>query len=351
VFHGGGITIWSATAQLADLVVFGNHWGSGGGLFIYDSDDVSVTRTLFSNNVGGSSSGGGAKLESALNVSFDQVIFAENDGWNGWAGGVAMDSCPLGGELVFSNVQFVRNSGGYYAGGMMAAMVSISNALFVGNIGENSGGGLNMWGSAYLLDNIIFSGNSANDSGGGLFGDTAGLPVSNCAFIQNVSSQEGGGIHAHYSPLDILNTSLTNNQAGQPGGGIEGDYEPTTLYCNALDNTPDNYHGFTDPTGTDGNISVDPLYLDTSSSDPLEWDLHLDPSSPLVDAGDPTILDPDGSPSDIGAFGGPGADDFDLDWDGYPSWWQPGPYDYATYPALGWDCDDLNPHVYPGNGC
>ena len=60
---------------------------------------------------------------------------------------------------------------------------------------------------------------------------------------------------------------------------------------------------------------------------------------------------PSGSPSDIGAYGGPGADRWDLDGDGYPSWWQPGPYDFSTYPGLGWDCDDLDAGIYPGNGC
>ena len=73
--------------------------------------------------------------------------------------------------------------------------------------------------------------------------------------------------------------------------------------------------------------------------------------SPLIDAGDPTLLDPDGSPSDIGAYGGPGAATWDLDWDGYYEWWQPGEYDFGTYPGQGWDCDDGDPGVYPGNGC
>jgi len=99
--------------------------------------------------------------------------------------------------------------------------------------------------------------------------------------------------------------------------------------------------------GLDGNLSVDPQYLDISSPDPLDWDLHLAPTSPLVDAGDPSSTDPDGSPTDIGAFGGPGADLWDLDGDGWPSWWQPGPYDSAAYPALGLDCDDLDPEVGP----
>ncbi|RME49773.1 MAG: hypothetical protein D6795_11205, partial [Deltaproteobacteria bacterium] len=68
------------------------------------------------------------------------------------------------------------------------------------------------------------------------------------------------------------------------------------------------FTGLPDPTGTDGNISVDPRFVDTTGDDPLAWDLHLSSDSPLIDAGDPALLDPDGSRSDIGAYGGPGGD-------------------------------------------
>ncbi len=40
-----------------------------------------------------------------------------------------------------------------------------------------------------------------------------------------------------------------------------------------------------------------------------------------------------------------------FDFDGAPDYWQPGPYDAATYPALGWDCDDRDPLLRPGSGC
>jgi len=83
----------------------------------------------------------------------------------------------------------------------------------------------------------------------------------------------------------------------------------------------------------------------------LGFDLHLAVDSPLVDAGDPAISDPDGSPADIGPYGGPGAGGYDADLDGYPRWWQPGPYEPGSYPALGWDCDDANDGVHPGSGC
>ena len=60
---------------------------------------------------------------------------------------------------------------------------------------------------------------------------------------------------------------------------------------------------------------------------------------------------PDGAISDIGAYGGALAGDWELDHDGFNEWWQPGAYDYGTYPALLWDCVDRDPAAYPGAGC
>lgn len=62
-------------------------------------------------------------------------------------------------------------------------------------------------------------------------------------------------------------------------------------------------------------------------------------------------VDPDGSVADMGAYGGGDAGSWDLDEDGYPEWWQPGAYDAVLYPGDGWDCDDHDDDVYPGNGC
>ena len=61
------------------------------------------------------------------------------------------------------------------------------------------------------------------------------------------------------------------------------------------------YIATTDPVGTDGNISGDPDFTVTSASDAASWDLSLGSSSVTIDAGDCSILDGDGRPSDIGA--------------------------------------------------
>jgi len=48
----------------------------------------------------------------------------------------------------------------------------------------------------------------------------------------------------------------------------------------------------------EGCIFSDPMFNDT-------LDFHLQAYSPCIDAGDPEVLDPDGSRSDMGAYGGP----------------------------------------------
>jgi nitrous oxidase accessory protein NosD len=68
-------------------------------------------------------------------------------------------------------------------------------------------------------------------------------------------------------------------------------------YNNVWNVSEYSYLGFT-PDST--NMSVDPMFVDTSG-----WDFRLQKHSPLIDAGDPDILDVDGTRSDIGVYGGP----------------------------------------------
>ncbi|MEM6926824.1 MAG: hypothetical protein AAF602_07860, partial [Myxococcota bacterium] len=63
-----------------------------------------------------------------------------------------------------------------------------------------------------------------------------------------------------------------------------------------------------EPSGLDGNLVESPVHTDITSADPTQWDLTLTNPSALIDAGDPKETDPDGSPSDIGAYGGPFGD-------------------------------------------
>ncbi|HDS01979.1 MAG TPA: hypothetical protein ENO22_08205 [candidate division Zixibacteria bacterium] len=68
-------------------------------------------------------------------------------------------------------------------------------------------------------------------------------------------------------------------------------------YNDVYDNAAGQYLGMPEWTGRYGNISVDPLFIDS-------LDFRLSPESPLNAAGDPYYTNPDGSRSNIGAYGG-----------------------------------------------
>jgi hypothetical protein len=63
-------------------------------------------------------------------------------------------------------------------------------------------------------------------------------------------------------------------------------------------------------SGTSTHTAVaegDPGFVDATRAAAAARDLRLDSGSAAIDAGDPAILDADGSTSDMGAYGGPGA--------------------------------------------
>ena len=95
----------------------------------------------------------------------------------------------------------------------------------------------------------------------------------------------------------ILNNVVTDAN----NGIIPYSTQNITVQHNNSWNNNVNYSGFTPDTT---NLSVDPMIVndDTTQGD---LDFHLQKFSPLIDAGDPNILDKDSSRSDIGLYGGP----------------------------------------------
>jgi parallel beta-helix repeat protein len=94
------------------------------------------------------------------------------------------------------------------------------------------------------------------------------------------------------------NVKIRNNVVKDGINGIETySSSPALIQYNDSWNNQFNYVGFA-PDST--NLSVDPMVVNEDS-----LDFHLQMFSPLIDAGDPTILDKDSSRSDIGLYGGP----------------------------------------------
>lgn len=121
-----------------------------------------------------------------------------------------------------------------------------------------------------------------------------------------------GAISVVGTTLDLQGSHLAFNEFSgtelSRGEAIAFDNAKVTALAwnNIHDNGPSPFEGLDDPSGTDGNIDADPLFVDMLGPTARTWDLSLDPSSPSRDAGDPAVLDADGSRCDIGAYGGPG---------------------------------------------
>lgn len=111
----------------------------------------------------------------------------------------------------------------------------------------------------------------------------------------------GGGIENYLSAPGI---KIMNNIVYGPfdwGIGLhQQPAENSVVDYNLLWNQPTLYAGGGQSIAGIHNISQDPQFVDLDN-----LDFKLQQGSPAIDTGDSDILDADGSPSDLGAYGGP----------------------------------------------
>jgi hypothetical protein len=300
--------------------------------------------------------GGGAFLGSSATDLY-RVSFVDN-------ATVAPDNLGGGayvwsGSLTGQQVVFRGNESTSWGGGLRTweASLELSYALFAGNVSSTTGAGLYAsYGGPVTLTHTVFSGNDGSAVALSELPSTAPFTIDRSAFIDS-TGWSTGGLRLDDSTGSITNSVFAGNEYlvtsyGAGGGAINETGSSATIdYCGFWENESPDVDGISVDWAT--NVAGDPGFIDVSSADPFDWDLHLDPASPLVDAANPSLLlrDPDNTIGDIGPFGGPGAGGWDLDWDGWYEWWHPGPYDPVNDPSAGWDCDDDDPGVFPGGGC
>jgi hypothetical protein len=184
------------------------------------------------------------------------------------------------------------------AGIYLASSSPTIRACFMkGNEGQAGGGGCFVYDSRSVIENCVFSDGSAID-GGGIYIDDAAPTVRDCVFYDNEALFWGGAIFCenHAAPL-IVGCTLVHNTAYEGAGlwcvnecrprlencsvafnlhgdGVFAALDPgydciVTVSCSdAFGNVSANYGGtLEDPTGSDGNISSDPLFCDAASHD------------------------------------------------------------------------------------
>jgi len=354
--RGGGVyAISSPTFTLTDVELSDNEATINGGGIWAESSTLWIDDTLFSGNSALNVGAGGGMVITYVDAYLTDVAFDGNHAYHG--GGLYVNQDNVAGyDVDLDNVVFRDNTAddrGGAIGAINNSSLTVDNVLMVGN--ESATGGAIGWeGGEVSLANVIVAQNTSTDDGGGIWLSGVAATITNATVHANTATNgNGGGLHSTGGSVTLRSIAITGNSASTSGGGVYGDGSITVSYSDVWGNSPDHYANMTDPTGSNGNVAADPNYNDTSAADAWDWDLHTSATSDLVGAGDPTAQyeNPDGTTGHIGAYGGPGAEYFDLDFDTYFEWWQPGPYDYLTYQALDWDCDDRDPAEDPQSGC
>lgn len=206
---------------------------------------------------------------------------------------------------------------------------TLLDSVFVGNSAADRGGVifLQEMPGAEIAGNV-FLGNSAGNRGGVLYADAATglINIHHNVFAGNTAADDGGAVYLLDSDAAFLHNHFVGNEAGDAAGAIGVQQGDITLFGNLFARNeggeavwPNNatvsaldYNLWFDTGAPIAGVSIgvndvegDPMFV--ALSDDGDWtndDLRLGAGSAAIDAGDPTLTDPDGTRADIGAYGG-----------------------------------------------
>lgn len=213
-----------------------------------------------------------------------------------------------GGTPILTNVTFRENTGSRNGGGIYneGGSPNLTNVVFINNITgiydsyEGFGGGMysDTYTAAPVLVNVIFIGNSAK-AGGGMNNGGSNLTMVNVTFSGNSADYGGGIYNSDVFPYPLLtNVILWGNEA-TIGSQIynEGTSSSLIISYSDIQGSGGSGAGWNTSLGIDGggNLDIDPLFVNAAIGN-----LHLNPTSPVIDAGDndavSTATDLDGFP-------------------------------------------------------
>ena len=202
---------------------------------------------------------------------------------------------------------FADQGGAIYVDPMSS--IDIAESKIIGNSAVD-GGAIQVDGGSLAMTNVVSAWNTASADGGGVLVLDGNLALTNVTF-SGESGLNGAGIYLSGASDAIMQNSIIYGSVAGPGVLVDGSSSYAGLFNNVFGNTGGNYSGTTDPTGAQGNLSQDPLFVSvTNDGNNFNDDWHLLGTSPSVDAGDPAapVNDADGTPNDQGAYGGPESD-------------------------------------------
>jgi hypothetical protein len=271
----------------------GSMEGDGGGVMIFEASPTIEENVIEYNASCGSGGGGGINVYFLSSAVIKKNIIRDNSQTSGCSGG---------------------SGGGIDLIGVTAVQV-IENTIEENTWETSSGGGiaLNGAGASIVMNNLILE-NYANGQGGGIYV----VNSNNELIIQNLivgnSADQGAGIYLSIPDGNVgallVNNTVANNIGGDGSAlyvdGVNNETpiynnifvgleEQNAIYCVANNQRPPRFFnndayspngtGFqgtcSSESGNNGNISADPLFVNTVNSN-----YQLQSGSPAINAGD-----------------------------------------------------------------
>ncbi|MCW5933418.1 MAG: carboxypeptidase regulatory-like domain-containing protein [Fimbriimonadia bacterium] len=278
--NGGGVHLATCVGQVDGNEFFINSATSGGGFYATTSPGATLTNSMFMQN--NATNGGGAFLTANFG-GVDNCLFAMNSATTS-GGGLSVNSTTT----TVANCDFTGNFASSSGGGVFSTgnVVSYLRNLFTGNSAGTDGGGLYLTSAVAgsVVANNTLNSNFALGNGGGFFMNAGNALVANNTFVSNFA-QQGGGVALNAA----ITSTVANNLIAFNSSGLARTGTGTlTLSVNnncVFGNEVYQFAGITDPTGSNGNLSVDPLLANR-----FDGNLHIQPTSPCRNAGDNSVV-------------------------------------------------------------
>ncbi|MCX6376366.1 MAG: right-handed parallel beta-helix repeat-containing protein, partial [Armatimonadetes bacterium] len=320
VSYGGGIYCINSSPTIANNTITGNTAGGGGGISCTSASPTISNNTITGNTA---SAGGGIFCSKSSPMILNNTITGNSAPAFDGGGGIY---CRYQSSPTIANNTITANSARRFGGGIYCyyqCSPTIANNDISGN-GAGQGGGIRCeWSCSPVISGNRITGNATVFNAAGVDCDSSAPVITN----NLVSGNLGPGIlffSSHPVPSGAVvayNTIVSNgfqsttrsdgvnvalgeqvtvrgNIVAFNGVGIRSQGAVTLSNNNVFGNVVANYLGFTtDPTGTNGNISLDPLFRDAAGED-----YHLLWNSPCIDAGTndgAPLTDLDGNPRPI----------------------------------------------------
>ncbi len=272
-----GIALYnSSQATINNNKIADNHWG----IYLANSSQATISNNTVSKN------GYGIYLENQTKAEI-----SNNQITNNQERGIALvDSSQA---ITISDNQITGNQ----VDGIIlfdSSQATISNNQITGN--NSRGIELQKNAQATISDNQI----TGNQGGGIILFESTQATINNNTVFKNGYRGIGCGDSSRCKVVN--NISVGNTTVGISGASREN-FEKLE-YNLSFDNKGGNYNDFWTPEELNQKhlLSADPLFVN-----PDGGDFHLKPGSPAINSGDPSVKDPDGSPADMGVYGGEGA--------------------------------------------